>query len=220
MLVLGIDEAGRGPVVGSMMIAGVLADEDKLEELKSMGCKDSKMLSPSQREQIGKKIEITAKEIRLVEITANQIDSMRRVMSLNEIEARKIAELIEKFENKPDKVIIDCPDPEPSRFLARLRKYLDVKDYQFVIEHKADVNYPIVSAASIMAKLARDMHVKELGEKYGLKLGTGYSHDEEAIKAIENFLEKDGKLPPFVRKSWETSKRIVEKKEQKKLSDF
>ncbi len=220
MLVLGIDEAGRGPVIGSMIIAGVLVEEDTIRKLDEIGCKDSKLLSPSERERLAREVEVIAKEVRLVETTAREIDSLRRVISLNEIEARKIAELIDKFENKPDKIIIDCPDPEPSRFIARLRKYIDVDEYELVVEHKADAKYPVVSAASIIAKVARDLHVRELSEKYGIKLGTGYSHDEDAIKAIEEYLEKDGKLPPFVRKSWDTSKRILEKKSQKKLIDF
>ncbi len=220
MFILGIDEAGRGPVIGSMMIAGVLVDEKGLEELTTLGVKDSKELTKKAREELAKNIELIAKEVRLIEVTANQIDTMRKVMSLNEIEARKIAELIDKFENKPDKVIIDCPDPEPELFRNRLRKYIDVDDYELIVEHKADANYPVVSAASIIAKVARDAHVGEIAKKYGINLETGYPHDREAIKAIEKFFEKDGKLPPFVRKSWDTAKRIVERKTQRKLSDF
>ncbi len=220
MLTLGIDEAGRGPVIGSMMIAGVLVDDKGMRSLVKLGVKDSKVLTREQRDKLAKEIEIIAREIRLVEVTARDIDEMRKVMSLNEVEARKIVELIEKFENKPDKIIIDCPDPIPDMFVNRLKALIDTDKYQLVVEHKADANYPVVSAASIIAKVARDMHMDKLAKQHGVKMGTGYPHDPDAIKAIEHFLEKDGRLPPFVRKSWDTAKRIVDKKTQKKLVDF
>ncbi len=220
MLLLGIDEAGRGPVIGSMMMAGVLIDSKDLEKLKTLGVKDSKQLPRKTRDEMAKEIERIAKEVRLVEITPREIDNMRKTMSLNEIEARKVVELIDKFENKPDKIYIDCPDPIPDTFINRLKALMDVDEFELVVEHKADEKYPVVSAASIIAKVARDLHVDDLGKKYGMDMGTGYPHDELAIKAIEKFLEKDGKLPPFVRKSWDTAKRLVEKREQRKLSDF
>ncbi len=220
MLLMGIDEAGRGPVIGSMMIAGVLIDSKDEERLKRIGVKDSKMLTRKQRESMAKEIEKIAREIKLVEITAREIDTLRKTMSLNEIEARKIVELMDRFENRPDKIYIDCPDPITDTFVARLEALTDLTGIKLVVEHKADVKYPVVSAASIIAKVARDLHVDELGKRYNVKMGTGYPHDELAIKAIERYLEKDGKLPPFVRKSWDTAKRLVERRQQKKMSDF
>ena len=220
MLVLGIDEAGRGPVIGSMMICGVLLDSDLEGKLARLGVKDSKLLSPQDRERLAREIRRYADEIHVIEITAKEIDSFRRVMSLNEIEARAVSSLIGMFKKKPDRIIIDCPDPEPGRFILRLKKYVEIDPSKLVVEHKADLKYVPVSAASIIAKVERDKHVRDLEKKHNVRLGTGYSHDENAIKAINEYYEKNGKLPPYARKSWDTSKRIIEKKTQKKLDEF
>ena len=215
MLVLGIDEAGRGPVLGPMTIGGVVDTEHSEISYREMGCKDSKMLTPKRREELNKKIRNSAKEVVVVEISAKEIDSLRKIMSLNEIEAKKIAELILSLKNKPEKIIIDCPDSQPSRFLQRMRKYLG-PDFNAVIEHKADVNYPLASAASIVAKVQRDEWVKRTTEKYG-PIGSGYPADPITHEFLKNWLEEKGKLPPFARKSWDTSKRMESEMLQSRL---
>lgn len=220
MLVLGIDEAGRGPVVGSMFIAGVLVSEENEKKLKELGVKDSKMLSEKQRERLRKHIERLASEIHFVEITASEIDQKRKYMSLNELEALKISELIETFKKKARRLIIDCPDPTGTKFMRRIDKYVSLEKLgleEKIVEHKADVNYPSVSAASIIAKTERDRHVKELEKKFKIVLRTGYSHDPAAIAFLENH---KGEFPEFVRKSWDTAKRIKNKKLQKKLLEW
>jgi len=216
MLILGIDEAGRGPVIGPMVIGGVLLDEKDGPRLKKMGAKDSKLLTPEKRRSLQKAIVKMAVEVHFIAIPATEIDEKRKRISLNELEAMKMAELIEKFENKPDKIIIDLPDPDGDKFINRIKKYIELKTLT-IAEHKADINYVEVSAASIIAKVERDRQITELEKKYGIKLKTGYSHDPFTI----DFLEKlDGEYPDFVRKSWETFKRIANKKLQKKLSDW
>jgi ribonuclease HII len=216
MLILGIDEAGRGPVVGPMVIGGVLIEESLEKKLKKLGAKDSKQLTPAKREELEPKIRKMAKEVHFISIEASEIDEKRKRISLNELEAMKMAELIEKFENKPDRIIIDLPDPDGKMFERRIRKYIDL-NAKIIAEHKADVNHVVVSAASIIAKVERDRAVREIEKKYGISLKTGYSHDPFTIE----FLEKlEGEAPDFVRKSWETFKRITEKKFQKKLFDW
>jgi len=216
MLILGIDEAGRGPVIGPMVIGGVLLDEKDGPRLRKLGVKDSKMLTPEKRQKLEKKIMEMAVEVHFIAISASEIDEKRKRISLNELEAMKMAELIENFKNKPDKIIIDLPDPDGNKFIRRIKKYIDL-DIETIAEHKADVNYVEVSAASIIAKVERDRQIAELEKKYGIKLRTGYPHDPFTIE----FLEKlEGETPDFVRKSWETFKRIVDKKLQKKLSDW
>ena len=218
MLVLGIDEAGRGPVVGSMMIAGVLDTDRSNIAYSEMGCKDSKMLEPGERERLSEKIRKRAKEIRFVEIPADEIDFLRATISLNEVEAKKIAELVGLFDEKPDKLIIDCPDTVPANFLRRLQKYLG-PGVNAVIEHKADVNHPIVSAASIIAKVERDKSVRKLEKSYG-PLGTGYPHDPLTIKFLEKCFADSKKFPPCVRKSWLTAQAIKDREFQKTLGDY
>jgi ribonuclease HII len=216
MLILGIDEAGRGPVIGPMVIGGVLLDEKDGPKLKKMGAKDSKMLTPEKRQSLQKVIMKMAVEVHFIAIPATEIDEKRKRISLNELEAMKMAELIEKFENKPDRIVIDLPDPDGDKFIKRIKKYIELKT-ETIAEHKADINHIEVSAASIIAKVERDRQIAELEKRYGITLRTGYSHDPFTIE----FLEKlDGEYPDFVRKSWETFKRIANKKLQKKLSDW
>ncbi|NYZ79663.1 ribonuclease HII, partial [Candidatus Micrarchaeota archaeon] len=145
-----------------------------------------------------------------VEIPAHEIDSLRRKMSLNEVEGMKIAELIEKFKKRPDKIVIDLPDPNAAMFIRRISKYADVKE-EIIAEHKADANWPAVSAASIIAKVTRDNVVASLEKKYG-EMGSGYPADERTIA----FLKKHkGEEFDFVRYSWSTAKRTIGKKSKK-----
>jgi len=198
-----------------MVIAGVVDTDRSSVSYREMGCKDSKMLTPHQREALEPKIRKSAKEIGIVEISAKEIDSLRKVISLNEVEAKKIAELILALKQKPDKIIIDCPDTDPAMFLDRLRKFLG-PDFNAVLEHKADVNYPIVSAASIIAKVRRDERIAELDRKYG-PLGSGYPADPITQEFLKRYMDEHGKLPPFARKSWDTSKRLADERLQSKL---
>ena len=219
-LLLGIDEAGRGPVIGSMFVCGALVEENKGEELRKIGVKDSKMLSDSQRENLVPKIKKILKDYVVKEITAEQIDKLMKTINLNVIELQMFAKIIQEM--KPDKVIIDLPEKNGEKFILRIKKFLDpelAKKIDFVAENKADENYPIVSAASILAKSAREKHVKELYKKYGY-FRTGYPHDQDTIDFLEEYVKKNKKLPKEARKCWSTSKKILEKFAQKKLGDF
>lgn len=218
MLVLGIDEAGRGPVVGPMVIAAVLVEEKDEKFLRSLGVKDSKLLAPGKREELAPVIRKTAREIHSVAISAQEIDEKRKIMSMNELEALKIAELIERFKEKIGRVFIDAPDPDAKSFCARIRKYL-AEAPKMACEHKADVRYPCVSAASIIAKVERDREIRALEGKWGA-IGTGYPHDARTIGFLEKWLRDKGSLPDFARKSWETSQRLLERPKQKKLGEF
>lgn len=218
MLVLGIDEAGRGPVIGSMIIGGVLDTDRASIAYSEMGCKDSKLVPPEKREELKEKILSRSKEARFIEVSASEIDFLRGRMSLNEIEAKKMAELVQMFDEKPEQLIIDCPDTIPDNFLRRLHKYLG-PNINAIIEHKADVNHPIVSAASIIAKCERDDSVRRLEERYG-PLGTGYPHDPLTKKFLEECFQSTGKFPSCVRKSWETARVFQERKCQKMLSEY
>ncbi|MCD4740000.1 ribonuclease HII [archaeon] len=208
----------KGPVIGSMMIAGVLDTERSSIAYSEMGCKDSKLVPPEKREKLAENIRKRAKQVNFVEISAKEIDFLRSTISLNEVEAKKIAELVGLFDPEPEKLIIDCPDSIPANFLKRLHKYLG-PNINAVIEHKADYNYPIVSAASIIAKTERDASVRKLEQQYGL-LGTGYPGDPRTKKFLRDCFAERGKFPPCVRKSWETAKAFYDKKNQKTLEGY
>ncbi|QGA80088.1 ribonuclease HII [Candidatus Nanohalobium constans] len=217
--VVGIDEAGRGPVIGSMFIGGFMVEESRLDEVEGLGVKDSKKLSDKKREDLAEKLREVGKPF-LKEITASEIDDLREVMSLNEIEIQGFTDVIERSD--ADKIIVDLPEPDGDRFINKMKRELPASfsDREFIAEHEADDNFPIVSAASIIAKSARENHVDELKEKYGYDFKSGYPHDKPTINFLEDYLEEKGELPPETRLSWSTAERIVKENSQKSFDEF
>ena len=215
MLILGIDEAGRGPVLGPMIIGAVLMKKEDEKICKEMNIRDSKLISPRRREFLFSKIKEFAVETHYVKISASEIDRQRKKMSLNELEALKMAELIKKFKVKPDLIVIDLPDPTGYGFIHRISKYIKI-DSKIKAEHKADANYPAVSSASIIAKVIRDREIEKLKKKYG-DLGSGYPADPKVKEFLKNNVNKGY---PFIRYSWETARRLKKEKKQSKLNEF
>lgn len=215
MLIAGIDEAGRGPCVGPLVLAVVCVEKKKEEEFRSIGVKDSKLLSPEKRNNLYGKITSIADEFLSTELSAKEIDSLRDFKSLNELEAMKAGFLLNNLKEKPAVIFVDSPDIIADNFAKRIQKYISFKT-KIVAEHKADVNYPVVSAASVIAKVDRDNAISELEKIYG-KIGSGYPHDEQTIRFLKNFLHQNNYLPEIVRKSWSTTQRIVEEKFQQKI---
>jgi len=217
--VLGVDEAGRGPVLGSMFIGGFLVEETELDKVEDLGVKDSKKLSNKKRDSIDNVLEKYGDTF-LKEVEASEIDELREIMSLNEIELQAFVDVIERAD--PDKVFVDLPEPDGDRFIRKMKRELPsrFKDVDFVAEHEADDTYPVVSAASIVAKSARERHVDSLKQKYGYDFKSGYPHDKPTIKFLERFVEEKGELPPETRKSWSTAERILKEKSQSGLGEF
>jgi len=216
-LIAGTDEAGRGCVVGPLVIAGISIDAEKEHLLKKMGCKDSKLLSPNRREKLATAIEKTAKDIIVLKIAPCKIDTYRKTgVNLNKLEAMKFAEAINYLE--PQKAFVDCPDVNMERLKAFMAKMVG-DGVELVVEHKADFNYPAVSAASIIAKVERDADIVELREKYG-DFGSGYPSDPRTIQWLENWLANNKKFPDCVRNTWDTAEVIKVNKEQSKLSKW
>ncbi len=217
MKVCGIDEAGKGPVLGDMVIVGYELDEEKLKELDA---NDSKQLSPKERERLYSKLIEMADNYKVVRVSATEIDERNRVgCNLNKLEAIKMAAIIDEL--KPDKAIIDCPHPIPKKFEMEIRRYLNWQDVEIVAEHKADANHKIVGAASIIAKVIRDRHVREIGDRLGIDLGSGYPHDPKTIDAIERFLNGESKeIGEYIRHSWETFKNKKIENEQRSIFDY
>lgn len=217
--VLGVDEAGRGPVIGSMFVGGFMVEEEKLEEVENLGVKDSKKLSDRKRERLATELREKG-EVFLKEITASEIDELREVMTLNEIEIQGFCDVIERSD--ADKVIVDLPEPDGDRFINKMKRELPARfrERDFTAEHGADDSFPIVSAASIIAKSEREKHVEGLHEKYGYDFKSGYPHDAPTISFLERYVEEKGELPPETRRSWSTAERILKEAGQKGLGDF
>ncbi len=199
---IGIDEAGKGPVIGSMFVAGV----QNFDGLETLGVRDSKRLSPARREVLATRIE-AATEVVVVEMRAHEIDARRRERTMNEIMVERFADVLIRFQ--PDRAIVDAADVKPERFAANLRaRYQDAGGgaISLISESKADERYPLVSAASIVAKVHRDHSIRALEAELGLTIGSGYPADPKTVHFLKT-LRKDHKfddLPPYVRRSWQT----------------
>ncbi len=215
-LILGIDEAGRGPVLGPMVVAGVVIDDKDEAMLKRAGVKDSKLLSPTQREKIALEIRKTAKSIETVILSAKQIDELMQIMSLNDVELNAMAKIINTLH--ADSIYLDLPSNGPG-FMMGLHAKIDKKDKKIVAEHKADAKYISVGAASIIAKTVRDGIISEIQKKYAKygDIGSGYPADERTTNFLKSYLKAEGKLPDEVRTAWATTKELLKKDKQKKL---
>ena len=208
MLISGVDEAGRGSVIGPLVIAGVSLKEKDLSKLVNLGVKDSKLLSPQKRETLAIQIRELALKWHIVLLSPAEIDrvveSRIKLHKLNRLEAQAMAKVITVL--KPDVVYVDASDILADRFGEHIAENLSFSP-KIISEHKADVKYPVVSAASIIAKVERDKVISQLQKKHG-NMGCGYPSDSNTIKFLEDWIRKFGSYPDFVRKSWKTAKRV------------
>lgn len=220
MLILGIDESGRGAVIGPLVVCGFMINEKDEKKLRKIGVKDSKQLTPKKREQLAQKIEKIASHIVIMRIPSCKIDAnRRRGINLNQIEAMKMAEIINLLE--PDKAIIDAPGFNTNKFRDYLWSKLENKEVELVCENFADQNHPVVSASSIIAKVNRDEKIEELKKKVNYDFGVGYPHDSNSIKFLEMLaVENNGKMPAYVRQTWDTVERIVNEHKQTRILSF
>lgn len=214
--ILGIDEAGKGPVCGPLVICGYMIDEKNLEKLQKEGAKDSKMLTDEKRRKLKPVLEKMARDIALLSVSAKEIDSLRSISNLNKIEIERMQQIINLL--SPDKAIIDAIEANTSKFHKKIESGLKI-DCELITENFADKNYPVVGAASIIAKVHRDSAIEKLHEKFGY-FGTGYCSDERTINFLKNWIKKNKEFPDFVRKSWITIAEIKAEKEQKKMGEY
>jgi ribonuclease HII len=223
MLTLGIDDAGRGPVIGPMVLAGCLVDDKAASQFKKLGVRDSKQLTDKRREMLAAKIREQAETFEVVIVPPIKIDGIEnRRTKLNEIEALACAKIINKINKgfKHIKVIVDCPSISIVRWTDFLKSRIkELSNLEVSCEHKADKNHIAVSAASILAKSVREKEMLKLREKYGDGIGSGYSSDPLTQKFLQKHAQKyqdDG----IFRKSWITWRRASSSMAQKTLGDF
>lgn len=214
--ILGIDEAGRGSVIGPLVIGGVLIDEKDEAKLRRIGVRDSKMLTPRQREILYPKIKKIAKDYVSLKISAKEIDELRKIINLNKIEAAKMAQIIKTM--KADRAYVDAPQVSTEKFKMILLALAKNKT-EIIAENYADLKYPVVSAASVIAKVERDREIEKIKKRIKYDFGVGYPHDERTINFLKHLIQK-GKYPDFVRKSWVTALEIKKGKEQKTLKEY
>jgi ribonuclease HII len=214
MRILGIDEAGRGPVLGPLVVAGVLCEDQ--EVLRRLGVRDSKKLSPQRRRGLAEEIRRVA-EFRLHVTSASELDEAMERVSLNRLEARLFAEIIREF--SPDEAYLDCCDTSESRFRQMVLRHVGY-EIPLHVEHGADEKHPVVSAASILAKVRRDEEMSRIGEELGYPIGSGYAHDPLTTAFLERWVRVHGQMPRHARLSWKTSKDLLSRARLRKLTEW
>lgn len=218
ILICGIDEAGRGPILGPLVMCGLMVKEEDEKALVKLKVKDSKLLTKAKREYLFDKIKDVSYKYEIIIINPDEIDhavNNHDGLNLNRLEARKSADIINIL--KPDKAIIDTPSNNIRSYKQYLSKYIKNKNIKLVLEHKADINFPIVSAASILAKVTRDAEIEKIKKKIKIDFGSGYMSDQKTVEFLEKYYEKHSDL---FRKSWLPYQDKINKKFQKKLEDF
>jgi ribonuclease HII len=212
-VICGVDEAGKGSVLGPMVVAGIGVSSE--ERLSDLGVKDSKLLSPKERERLYKEIRKRCK-VATVTINAQEIDAIRTEMTMNACVARAHAQVITRL--SPACAYVDACDVNCFRYAEMVRAHLS-SPCEIVSEHHADEKYMVVSAASIVAKVVRDREITKLAKEYG-EIGSGYPSDPATIRWLTGYIGDHPSPPPIARRSWKTVSAMLAKKTQRSLLDF
>ncbi len=217
MRVCGVDDAGRGPVIGPLVIAGVLVDENSVEALRTLGVKDSKQLSSAARARLAEEIPTIVERYHVEELDPAMLDQVvnraPKFQRLNLLEAKTMARVIEKL--RPDVAYVDSSDTKTERFRNNILDELKSRP-KIISEHHADVTYPVVSAASILAKVRRDSRVEEMRNEFG-DFGSGYATDPKTRKFLKDYYRANKGFPPIARRSWKTLRKIMVEVTQTRL---
>ena len=205
MLVCGVDDAGRGSVLGPLVIAGISIERSKIKHLVEIGVRDSKQLSPKSRENLYDKILALVDGYYVAKIPPSTIDKSVNKNLLNQLEANYMAKVIKKLGARSS--YVDSCDVNPKRFGMNISNL--ARTGKIISSHHADRKYPVVSAASIIAKVNRDRAIEKLRKNHNL--GSGYPSDSKTMNFIKECISQNGGVPVFVRKSWKPVKILLGK---------
>ena len=211
-MICGVDEAGKGAVIGPLVVAAVAVDNAK--DIQDLGIKDSKQLTPAKRKELANLIK-NKFSFAIEIIEAERVDEYRKQNKLNDLNREAFEKLISKL--NPNVAYVDAADVNEHRFGKQIKEKLtNENDTDVISMHKADAKIDVVAAASIIAKETRENEIRKLKEEIG-DFGSGYPSDERTIKFLKSFYADNGKWPTGTRKSWKTVKRI---RPVKTLDDF
>jgi len=205
MQVCGVDEAGRGSMLGPLVVAGITISRSKINLLKKLGVRDSKKLSPVARERLYKKIIEVVDDYHVIRIPPRIIDKSVSNHSLNHLEAKYMAKVISKL--SPSTAFVDSCDVNSRRFgkeISKLTSNTKIRSY-----HHADSKFITVSAASILAKVSRDRAITRLRKKHDI--GSGYPSDPKTRVFVKKSIRKNQNLA-FLRKSWKPVQILMKKR--------
>jgi ribonuclease HII len=209
---IGVDEAGKGPVLGSMFAAAVRTDPAALPA----DVADSKTLTPERRESLAGEIRDRASAVAVAEVPVARIDAPETDMNTLTVDAH--ASALADVVTPEARVTVDAGETDAARFGRRLATRLDV-DAAISARHRADETDALVGAASIVAKVARDAHVDRLADAYG-EVGSGYPNDPTTRTFLAEYVRDHGSLPECARTSWQTAEDALAAAEQAGLADF
>jgi len=184
--------------------------------LRHLNVRDSKKLSPERRELLAPEIEKVAK-CEVVVVPATDIDVMRAQMSLNEFEAQLFARIVERLH--PETAYVDAVDVDEIEFKRDILKLVPF-EVEIVSQHEADDLFPVVSAASIVAKVRRDSEIRRIEAEIGESIGSGYPSDPVTIAFLEKWIKEKGSPPPHTRLTWDTTRRLLAESKNRKLDEY
>lgn len=213
ILVGGVDEAGRGSIIGPLVVAGISVRETKIAHLIEMGIRDSKVLTPKARARLFGQVMKVADSVCIRKINPVEVDDSVSLRGLNRLEAKVMAAVINNL--GADEVYVDCCDVNPGRYRDYIGQHLSCSPIVHSMHH-ADVINVVVSAASIVAKITRDHEVAQIRKKYR-GIGSGYPSDDRTMHFIRCWVKKKGSAPEFARKSWKPLRLLLEQTAQRKL---
>ncbi|MEM3684116.1 MAG: ribonuclease HII [Conexivisphaerales archaeon] len=209
-LICGVDDAGRGCIFGPLFIAGAAMTEQIAIELQAEGVKDSKLLTPQQRERLFDIIKEKATRYTVLPINPAEVDEYvrrrQKHAKLNYLEAIYMARAVNQL---PGEVAyIDASDTDVKFFASQVQENIR-RDVSIVAVHHADRLFPVVSAASILAKVSRDREIERIKHELG-DFGSGYPSDPKTIAFLKEWMKSKGEPPPYTRLSWKTWKKLVQ----------
>lgn len=213
---LGLDEAGRGSLIGPLVVGGFLVRAEEVGRLRAAGADDSKRLSPARRIEVYRQLRAIGRPLSIA-IAPRTIDSYVRDHRLNLLEAERFARLIDR--SRPDAVHADACDVDAERF-ASLLKRLSRTSARVRASHRADATDPVVGAASIVAKVRRDAAIARLADRLGAEIGSGYPSDPRTIDFVRGALASKEPAPLWLRRSWAPAKRLRAERTARRLEAF
>lgn len=213
MLVGGVDEAGRGSILGPLIVAGVSVKESKILRLKELGVRDSKLLTAKARERLFDEIIGISDHHHIHVIKSTEVDASVLLKGLNKLEAKAMAHVISHI--NAGEIYVDCCDTNPERYRDHIASHLDVAPKIHSMHHADRINV-VVSAASIIAKITRDKEIQKIRKRYR-DIGSGYPSDERTMLFIKNWIDVRKRPPAFARKSWKPLRMMMAEIEQRTL---
>jgi ribonuclease HII len=205
-IICGIDEAGRGSLLGPIIVAGICVSKKSISEMIKKGIKDSKLLTPKKRQILFGHVVSIAESICICRINIAEIDFHVFKNNLNTLEAEAMAITISNM--KSDKTYVDSCDVNPSRYQRTISSFLKRNSTKLISMHHADKLNVVVSGASIIAKVIRDSEITKIRVKYG-DIGSGYPSDKKTIEFVRQWFRQKNEIPPFARRSWKPAQMIL-----------